>query len=54
MGYEKLVKAKLNKRLERDREIIRRHREECLSMAKLGAIYKLTRERVRQIIARGI
>lgn len=53
MDYDTL-KAKLEaKRIERDTEIRRRHREERLSLRELSRIFNLTRERVRQIVANG-
>jgi DNA-directed RNA polymerase sigma subunit (sigma70/sigma32) len=49
------MKAKLDaKRIERDREIVRSYREKGLSLAALARIHNLTRERVRQIVARGM
>lgn len=54
MNYAQKVKAELEQRLARDREIIKLHREKRISMKDLAALYGITRERVRQIIHRGI
>lgn len=44
------MKMKLDaKRAERDAEIRRRHMHDGMSLAELGRLYQISRERVRQI-----